>query len=81
MITLYSRPLCPHCAKVRRKLDELELDYEIRRASFFPPLRRKVRAISGQSRVPVIVDPSHGIEGMNESDDIVRYLERTYGPS
>ncbi|NIS35223.1 MAG: glutaredoxin, partial [Actinobacteria bacterium] len=29
--------------------------------------------------VPVLVDPEHGVEGMPESDDIVAYLEQTYG--
>jgi glutathione S-transferase len=29
--------------------------------------------------VPVLVDEDHGIEGMSESDDIVEYLEETYG--
>jgi glutathione S-transferase len=29
--------------------------------------------------VPVLVDTEHGVEGMPESDDIVAYLEETYG--
>jgi glutathione S-transferase len=35
--------------------------------------------VSGQTGVPVLVDEEHGVEGMAESDDIVAYLERTYG--
>jgi glutathione S-transferase len=27
----------------------------------------------------VLVDPEHDVEGMPESDDIVAYLEKTYG--
>jgi glutathione S-transferase len=34
---------------------------------------------SGQTGVPVLVDEEHGVEGMPESDDIVAYLEETYG--
>ena len=79
MIKLYVRLLCPYCRKVRRKLDGLDLEYETQRVSFIPTLRSEVKAASGQSRVPVLVDPEHGVEGMPESDDIVRYLEETYG--
>ena len=39
----------------------------------------EVEAVSGQTGVPVLVDPDHGVEGMPESDDIVAYLEETYG--
>lgn len=45
----------------------------------FRILRFEVRSVSGQSGVPVLVDSEHGIEGMAESDDIVTYLENTYG--
>jgi len=38
-----------------------------------------VEAVSGQRGVPVLVDTDNGVEGMNESDDIVEYLEETYG--
>ena len=79
MITLYARRLCPYCWKVARKLRELDLEYETEYVSFIPPLRSEVRAISGQTQVPVIVDPAHDVDGMNESDDIVAYLEETYG--
>ena len=79
MIKLYVRLLCPYCRKVKRKLDELDLEYETQRVSFIPVLRSEVKAVSGQSKVPVLVDPEHEIEGMPESDDIVRYLQETYG--
>jgi glutaredoxin 3 len=38
-----------------------------------------VKEITGQTEVPVLVDHENGIDGMHESDDIVRYLEETYG--
>jgi glutathione S-transferase len=41
--------------------------------------RTEVEEVSGQTGVPVLVDPEHGVEGMPESDDIVEYLEETYG--
>jgi len=79
MRTLYAQPLCPYCRKVKRALDDLGLGYETERVSFFQFRRDEVREISGQSQVPVLVDPDHGVEGMPESDDIVEHLYETYG--
>jgi glutaredoxin 3 len=41
--------------------------------------RTEVKEVSGQTGVPVLVDTEHGVGGMPESDDIVAYLEETYG--
>jgi glutaredoxin 3 len=79
MIELYVMPFCPYCRKVKRKLDELDLDYVSHRVSMLRPLRPEVKELTGQKRVPVLVDTEHGIDGMPESDDIVAYLEETYG--
>ena len=78
-IELYELPGCPFCAKVTRKLDELELEYETHEVPRAHGARTEVEEISGQTGVPVLVDPDHGVEGMAESDDIVAYLEETYG--
>lgn len=78
-LTLYEKVGCPYCAKVKRKLDELDLAYD---SKLVPPSRAdrdEVVAVSGQAGVPVLVDPEHDVEGMAESDDIVAYLESTYG--
>lgn len=79
MIELYTLPGCPHCEKVERKLAELEIDHDRHEVPSFRYQRSQVKAVSGQSGVPVLVDPEHDIRGMPESDDIVTYLERTYG--
>jgi len=78
MLELYRLPGCPYCAKVEQKLDELGLEYESHNVLPFRFLRFEVKSVSGQSGVPVLVDPEHGIEGMAESDDIVAHLEETY---
>jgi glutathione S-transferase len=78
MLELYRHPGCPHCTKVERKLGELELEYETHNVLPLRFLRTEVKSVSGQSGVPVLVDPEHGIEGMAESDDIVAHLESTY---
>ena len=78
-LVLYELEGCPYCAKVTRKLDELGLEYESRMVPRAHSERTEVEEVSGQTGVPVLVDEEHGVEGMPESDDIVAYLERTYG--
>jgi glutathione S-transferase len=78
-LILYELEGCPYCAKVINKLDELGLEYESRMVPRSHSERTEVEAVSGQTGVPVLIDEEHGVEGMPESDDIVAYLERTYG--
>jgi glutaredoxin 3 len=77
-LELYELEGCPYCAKVTQKLDELGLEYESHMVPSSHAERTEVEAVSGQTGVPVLVDPDHGVEGMAESDDIVAYLEETY---
>jgi glutathione S-transferase len=77
-LELYELEGCPYCAKVINKLDELGLDYESHMVERDHDKRDEVQEVSGQTGVPVLVDPEHGVEGMPESDDIVEYLEETY---
>ena len=78
-IELYKLEGCPFCAKVEAKLDELDLEYVEHDVPSDRSERTEVEAVSGQRGVPVIVDEEHDVEGMPESDDIVDYLEETYG--
>ena len=78
-LELYDLPGCPFCAKVKRKLDELDLEYTKHEVPRSHAERTEVEEVSGQTGVPVLVDNDHGVEGMPESDDIVAYLEETYG--
>ncbi|MFB6107990.1 MAG: glutathione S-transferase N-terminal domain-containing protein [Haloplanus sp.] len=78
-LTLYELPGCPYCAKVTNKLDELDLEYDSKEVPSAHAERTEVEEVSGQTGVPVLVDESEGVEGMAESDDIVAYLDRTYG--
>ncbi|MBB6647132.1 glutaredoxin family protein [Halobellus ruber] len=78
-LTLYELEGCPYCAKVINKLDELGLEYDSIMVPSAHSERTEVKEVSGQTGVPVLVDEDHGIEGMPESDDIVEYLEETYG--
>lgn len=78
-LILYELEGCPYCAKVKNKLGELGLEYESKFVPRAHSERTEVEEISGQTAVPVLVDEDHGVDGMNESDDIVAYLEETYG--
>jgi len=78
-LELYELKSCPYCAKVRRAFDDLDLEYESHTVPSSRKNRSRVQEISGQSGVPVLVDPNNGIEGMPESDDIVDYLYEEYG--
>jgi glutathione S-transferase len=78
-LELYELDGCPYCQKVVRKLEELGLEYESHAVPSAHSQRTEVEEVSGQTGVPVLVDPDHGVEGMAESDDIVAYLEETYG--
>jgi glutathione S-transferase len=78
-IELYELEGCPYCAKVTNKLEELGLEYESHMVPRAHGERTEVEELSGQTGVPVLIDHDHGVEGMPESDDIVDYLEETYG--
>jgi glutathione S-transferase len=78
-LTLYELEGCPYCAKVKTALADLDLEYESVMVPRSHGERTEVESISGQTGVPVLVDEANGIEGMAESDDIVEYLEETYG--
>jgi glutathione S-transferase len=78
-LILYELEGCPYCAKVKNKLADLGLEYESRMVPRSHSERTEVKEISGQTGVPVLVDEEHGVEGMAESDDIVAYLDETYG--
>ncbi|WP_435128013.1 glutaredoxin family protein [Halobaculum sp. D14] len=78
-LVLYELEGCPYCAKVKNKLAELGLEYDSVMVPQSHDERTEVKEVSGQTGVPVLVDEEHGVEGMPESDDIVEYLEETYG--
>lgn len=76
-VTLYrcttpTNYLCP-CGRVARKLDELGVDYETKRVALGRRRRPEIEELTGQSRVPVLVD---GDEVIHDSKRIVEHLSR-----
>jgi glutathione S-transferase len=80
-LELYELEGCPYCAKVKDKLADLDLDYDSHMVPSSHSERTEVEEVSGQTGVPVLVDHEHGVDAMSESDDIVEYLDETYGQS
>lgn len=76
MLELYQFEGCPFCSKVRGKLTELQIDFVARQVEPNGE-RERVKELSGQTAVPVLVDPNQDVV-MPESDDIVEYLEENY---
>jgi glutaredoxin 3 len=75
-IVLYQAEWCPYCARVRAKLSDLLLDYKTVNVPADHSAREIVKKISGQTGIPVMVD---GDVVLDDDDDIIPYLERTYG--
>jgi len=75
LLELYQFEGCPYCSKVRKKMTELEIDFIARQVD--KQDRSRVEEVSGQTNVPVLVDPNTDTV-MPESDDIVEYLEEHY---
>jgi len=75
-IVLYQAEWCPYCARVRAKLTDLLLDYACVNVGRSHAHRGEVQAVSGQTSIPTMVD---GDVTLDDDDDILPYLERTYG--
>ncbi|OLD62823.1 MAG: glutaredoxin [Acidobacteria bacterium 13_1_40CM_2_68_5] len=77
MLELYQLEGCPFCQQVRAALDTLGLDYIVRTVPRERERRDRVQAVSGQTQVPVLIDPERGT-GVVESEDIIEYLNEHY---
>jgi glutaredoxin 3 len=75
-IVLYQAEWCPYCARVRSKLTDLLLDYKTVNVPRSHSERGEVKAVSGQTGIPVMVD---GATTLDDDDDIIPYLEKKYG--
>jgi glutathione S-transferase len=78
MLELFQHEGSSDCGRVRRRLSELMIDYIARQVPQDPALRTRLQLATGQSDVPVIIDPEQRMI-VTEADDIIAYLEETYG--
>jgi glutathione S-transferase len=77
-LVLYDFEACPFSRKAREALSHLGLEVEVRPVGKGSSRREELKRRGGKVMVPYLADPNTGTE-MYESDDIVRYLYRTYG--
>lgn len=75
-LVLYQAEWCPYCVRVRQKMTELLLDYQIVNVPHSHAERDEVKAVSNQTSIPVLVD---GDVVFDDDDDIIPYLEKKYG--
>jgi len=76
-IRLYRLDGCPFCERVADHLNDLDVDYESVWVEALHSTRNDVKRVSGQRKVPVLVDEERGVT-MAESEHIVTYLDTTY---
>jgi glutathione S-transferase len=73
---LYHRWKCPWCAAARQAIENVGVDVELVEVPYSRQEREGVWDLSGQRRVPVLVD---GDEVIVDSRRIVRHLYERYG--
>lgn len=73
---LYHRWKCPWCAAARQGIENVGVEVELAEVPYPREERIEVIAVSGQARVPVLVD---GDEVVVDSRRIVRHLYERYG--
>jgi len=77
-LELWSFEASPFCRVVRESLTCHEIPYILHNVGKGSPSREAFVRRSGKMMVPFLFDPNTGVE-MFESEDIVVYLEETYG--
>jgi len=78
LLELWNFEASPYCRKVRETLCELNLDYLVHNVAKKSVHRPELVSKGGKMQVPYLVDANTKLS-MYESEDIVAYLERTYG--
>ena len=78
LLVLYNIEASPYCRKVREVLTELNLDTLVKNVGKQSARRPELVERGGKMMIPYLIDPNHDVE-MYQSDDIVDYLEKTYG--
>ena len=72
---LYQAEWCPFSHRVRAKLTELGIDYELVNVPASSKQRRDLEKVAGTTAIPVLVD---GRNVISDSDDALSYLEKRY---
>ena len=80
-LALYYAPWCPFCQLVLRSIEHLNIDVELRNTSAEQHHHNDLVAARNRATIPVLrITPEQGEDRwMSESQDIINYLEKTYG--
>jgi glutathione S-transferase len=78
MLELYDFEGCPYCRKVREVLCELDLDYLAHPVAKGSHHRAALKQLGGKVQAPFLVDANTKTQ-LYESEDIIAYLNTTYG--
>ncbi len=78
LLELYDFEACPYCRKVREVLSELDLDYLVHPVAHGSGRGKELIRLGGKRQVPYLVDPNTTTQ-LYESDEIIEYLNDTYG--
>ena len=73
---LYQAEWCPFSHRVRAKLTELGVDYELVNVAASSKRRGELEKVAGTTAIPVLVD---GERVVSDSDEAISYLEEKYG--
>jgi glutathione S-transferase len=79
-LILYQYEGSPYCRKVREILHELDLPCLMKNVARGSLRRKELIAHGSKMQVPYLIDPNTQI-AMYESEDIIRYLRKTYASS
>ncbi|HEY1653760.1 MAG TPA: glutaredoxin domain-containing protein [Candidatus Tumulicola sp.] len=76
-IVLYQAEWCTYCARVRRVLTDLLLDYRVVNVPEDHAQRGALKALFGVTGIPSLTDGD--VKIADDDDAIVNYLKKTYG--
>lgn len=76
--TLYHFDTCPYCLRVRRALDDLGIEVELKNVQTDPQAHATLVEATGRATVPVLYLHQEQT-WMPESGDIVRFLYAQFG--
>lgn len=80
-LALYHFATCPYCRRVRKVIDELGVEVELRDIWENPQYRNELMVARGRTTVPVLqcTDTEGRVRWMPESSDIIAHLRERFG--
>lgn len=80
MLELYQFEECPHSQKVRQQLSDWGIDYILRNVPQDLEKRTQLMKVSGQAKVPTLVDSDRERILAGNENEILSYLIEFYKP-